>query len=163
MLGATIGGLAAGLGAAGRSPRRRWARLALGLLVLVWGAVGGVGGSVLSVLWGLTDHAMAYRNENLLQLNPILLVLAVLVPLGLAGRPVALKWGRRLALALAGLALAGLAIQALPGVDQVNGPVIALLLPIHFGVALGVEFLSTTLPRSLGTRPEADREEQAGR
>ena len=137
-LGTAIGGLAAGLGATGRSPGRRWARLGLGLLVLVWGVVGGLGGSVLSVLWGLTDHAMAYRNENLLQLNPLLLVLALLVPLGLAGRPAALKWGRMLALTLAGLALAGFALQALPGLDQVNGPVIALVLPIHLGVALGL-------------------------
>jgi hypothetical protein len=29
-------------------------------------------------------------------------------------------------------------LQVLPGLDQVNGPVIALALPIHVGVAIGL-------------------------
>jgi hypothetical protein len=30
-------------------------------------------------------------------------------------------------------------LQVLPGFDQVNGPVIALALPIHLGFALGLK------------------------
>jgi hypothetical protein len=150
MLGVGIGLLAALLGAAGRV-RRRWGRVGLGLLALLWGGVGGVGGVVLTVLWALTDHVMAYRNENLFQLNPLLLALAVLVPLGLAGGTRAGRWARGLAWALAGLSLMGFAAQALPGLDQVNGPVIALLLPIHVGVAVGVA--RATLPAPAPGQP----------
>jgi len=133
-LGVAIGGLAALLG---RS-RRRWSRVGLGVLVALWGLLGGLGGTVLAVLWGLTDHVMAYRNENLLQLNPLLLGLALLAPLALGGKVRAGLWARGLALTLAGLSVLGFLAQALPGLDQVNGPIIALLLPIHLGVAMGL-------------------------
>jgi hypothetical protein len=81
---------------------------------------------------------MAYRNENLFQVNPLVLALAVLVPLALAGSDRAGRWARALALGLAALALLGFVLQVLPGVDQVNGPVIALALPIHVGFAVGL-------------------------
>ena len=142
LLGSLIGGLAARLGAS----RRRGGRRGLALLVLVWGVLGGLGGVVLAILWGLTDHVMAYRNENLLQLSPLLLALALLAPLGLWGGGRAVGWARRLALLLAGMSLAGFLIQALPGLDQVNGPIIALLLPIHAGVAAGLVLASRRLP-----------------
>lgn len=134
LVGSAVGVSVALLG----SSRRGGGRAALGLLLLAWGLIGGLGGLVLAVLWGFTDHAMAYRNENVLQLNPLLLLLAVLGPLGLWKGGRAAGWARGLALALAGLSLLGLLVQALPGLDQVNGPVIALLLPIHLGVAAGL-------------------------
>ena len=137
-LGAVIGGIAGLLGAAARDHQGRWARAGLGLFSILWGLVGGLGGGVLAVLWAFTDHVMAYRNENLLQLSPLLLGLAVLVPLGLAGVHRAARWARLLALVLAGLSLGGLVIQVLPGLDQVNGPIITLMLPIHLGVAAGL-------------------------
>jgi hypothetical protein len=137
-LGAVVGGVVALLGAAAGGRQRRWARTGLGLFSIVWGGVGGLGGSVLAGLWAFTDHVMAYRNENLFQLNPLLLGLTVLVPIGLAGMHRAARWARFLALVLAGLSLAGLVLQALPGLDQVNGPIIAVMLPIHLGVATGL-------------------------
>lgn len=137
MVGALLGGLAWLLGSAALG-ERRWARVGLGLFATLWGLVGGLGGVVLVVLWAFTDHVMAYRNENLLQLNPLLLALAVLVPVGLAGVNRAAGWTRLLALVLAGLSLAGFVLQALPGLDQVNGPIIGLMLPIHLGVAMGL-------------------------
>lgn len=151
-IGAVVGGLAALLGRAAGDTGRRWARAGLALSCVLWGLVGGLGGVVLTVLWALTDHVMAYRNENLFQLNPLLLGLAVLVPLGLAGVSRAVRWARRVALALAGLSLAGLLLQALPGVDQVNGPIIALLLPIHLGVAAS---LLLAYPPRTRSRPAA--------
>jgi hypothetical protein len=93
---------------------------------------------VLAGLWAFTDHTMAYRNENLFQLNPLMLGLVALVPLGLAGFERAGRWARYLALLLAGLSLLGFMLQALPGLDQVNGPVIALLMPVHLGLAAGL-------------------------
>jgi hypothetical protein len=137
-LGAAVGGLAGLLGAAAGDRKRRWARVGFGLFSALWGLVGGLGGTVLAVLWAFTDHVMAYWNENLFQLNPLVLALAVLVPVGLTGVARAASWARRLAPALAGLSLMGFVLQALPGLDQVNGQVIALLLPIHLGVAAGL-------------------------
>jgi Domain of unknown function (DUF4105) len=150
-LGAVVGGLAGLLGAAAGDPQRRWARAGLGLFSILWGLVGGLGGVVLAVLWALTDHVMAYRNENLFQLNPLLLGLPVLVPLGLAGVHRAARWARLLASVLAGVSLAGFVLQALPGLDQVNGPVIALMLPIHLGVAAGL--LRAIRPEPAPVRP----------
>jgi hypothetical protein len=136
-VGAVVGALAVALGVGARR-RTRWSGVGLGTLSAVWGTVGGLGGLVLAGLWAFTDHAMAYRNENLFQLNPLLLGLPVLVPLGLAGFRRAARWARALALIVAGLSLLGLVLQALPGLDQVNGPIIALLLPVHVGIGIGV-------------------------
>jgi hypothetical protein len=105
---------------------------------------------VLAGLWAFTDHLMAYRNENLFQVNPLVLGLAVLVPLALAGSERAGRWARALAFGLAALSLLGFVLQALPGLDQVNGQVIALALPIHVGVALA---LRRALPVTPFTRP----------
>jgi hypothetical protein len=143
LLGAVIGALATALG---RVARRRGAgRLGLGVLAVLWGSVAGLGGLVLTGLWAFTDHEMAYRNENLFQVNPLLLALAVLVPLGLAGANRTGRWAAALALLLCGISVAGLVVQALPGFDQVNGEVRALALPIHAGMALGLRY---ALPRS---------------
>jgi len=37
-----------------------------------------------------------------------------------------------------GVAIAGFFLQVLPGFDQVNGEVLAVLLPAHVGLAWGV-------------------------
>ena len=136
LAGTVTGAAAAALG--GLARRHRAARLGLGGVAVLWGALAGLGGVVLAGLWAFTDHAMAYRNENLFQVNPLVLGLAVLVPLALAGSLRAGRWAGALALGLAGLSLLGFLLQVLPGVDQVNGPVIALALPIHLGFTLGL-------------------------
>jgi hypothetical protein len=102
----------------------------------------GTGGLMLLGLWLLTDHAIAYRNENLLQLSPLALPLALLVPaLGYGAR-----WAARpawlLSAAVAALSLLGFVLQALPGIDQGNGNAIALALPINLAVALAARRLS---------------------
>ncbi len=136
MLGIAIGMLAVILGS--RARQRRSGRRGLGVVIASWGLIAGLGGVVLTGLWALTDHAMAYRNENVLQLNPLVLALGILGPLALGGA----RWPRGMALALANvvalLSVLGLVIQALPGLDQVNGPVVALALPIHLGIAVGL-------------------------
>jgi hypothetical protein len=125
--------------------RWRGARVVLALFVLGWGLAVGLGGVVLGGLWGFTDHLMAYRNENLFQVNPVALLLVVLVPLALWRR----SWQAPslVALLLAGLSALGLVLKVLPMFDQVNGPVIALALPIHLGVALGLRSLSSRAQR----------------
>jgi hypothetical protein len=131
--------------------------MGLGLLLVLWGVIGGLGGAVLAVLWGLTDHAMAYRNENLFQLNPLLLSLALLAPLALGSNPRARGWARALALTLAGLSLLGFVAQALPSLNQVNGPIIALLLPIHVGVAVGLLRAIRPAPAAVPPPPPGTR------
>jgi hypothetical protein len=136
LAGTAAGALMAALG--GLARRHVVGRLALGAVAVSWGSLAGLAGVVLAGLWGFTDHVMAYRNENLFQANPLALALVVLVPLGLAGSGRAGRWGRVLAVGLAALSLLGFVLQVLPGVDQVNGPVIALALPIHLGFAIGL-------------------------
>jgi hypothetical protein len=157
LLGAGIGGAAALLGAAA-ARRSVGGRVGLGLLAMIWGVVGGLGGAVLAVLWGLTDHVMAYRNENLLQLNPLLLGLPVLVPLALSRGRAAARWARWLSLTLVGLSAAGFVLQALPGLDQVNGSIIALFLPIHGGLALGLRLATRPAPAPVPPQPPGSPE-----
>lgn len=134
-------GIGMGLGVARLGVRARQAgsaRIGLGTAAVVWGLVGGLAGTMLAGLWGLTDHTMAYHNENLLQLNPLILGLVLLAPLAVRGSVKAGRWATRLALILALLSVVGLLVQVLPGVDQINGPAIALALPIHLGFALAL-------------------------
>jgi hypothetical protein len=137
LLGLGVGGISALLGGAAR--HRGMGRFALGTVATLWGLIGGLGGLVLAGLWGLTDHVMAYQNENLFQLNPLILGLAVLVPTGLAASSRARRWARLLSRWLVVLSLAGLFLKLIPAFSQVNGPVIALSLPIHLGVAIGLQ------------------------
>ena len=107
-------------------------------LAIIWSTVAGLAGTVLAGLWFFTDHLYSYRNENLLQLNPV----SLLVSAALLG----LVWKRRrsdappsrfaitTARIVAGLSLVGFILQLLPSLDQVNGRVIALALPLHLGV-----------------------------
>jgi uncharacterized membrane-anchored protein len=93
-------------------------------------------GLVLVGLWGLTDHAAAFHNENLLQANPLALALLWLLPKAARGAT-----DRRALVAagiVAGLSLLGLVLKPLSSFYQVNGEIIALALPIHLGVATGV-------------------------
>ncbi len=131
-LGLAIGGAAFGLSRRAResAPAR------FGFLVVVggWSLAAGLAGLILAGLWGLTDHVMAYRNENLLQLSPLALLLVpgmVWVVRGTARARVAAT----VALVVAGLALLGLALKLVPGFDQRNGPVIAMALPAQLGIA----------------------------
>jgi hypothetical protein len=117
------------------------ARIGVALLAGGWALVAGLAGVVMAGLWGLTDHVMAGCNENLLQMNPLaLLVLPGVVGWSRRGRRVRLAAGA--ATAAAGLSLLGLGLKLLPTMDQVNGPIIALALPAQLGIALGLRRLA---------------------
>lgn len=139
LIGLLIGGILAGAGRVAvreQAPAgwRTAARWTLSLGGSLWGLLSGVLGTVLLALWTLTDHEFAWRNENLLQTNPLALALVVLVPLAvMAGRR--RSAARFVALVLAGLSLVGLALHPLPLTAQQNLPVIALAMPIHLGLA----------------------------
>jgi len=136
MLGVGVGGLAALLGRMSRE--RRAASVALAALVVGWGLVTGLAGTVLAGLWAFTDHVMAYRNENLFQVNPLAWLLVFSGVLALLPRARAKGWTRLAARAVAGLAVLGFLLQVLPGLDQVNGPIIALVMPVQVGVAFAL-------------------------
>jgi hypothetical protein len=81
---------------------------------------------------------MAYRNENLFQVNPLALIVALLLPFALRGSPRASRLARGTAMVVAALSALGLALKLLPAFHQANTQVIALALPIHLGVAAGL-------------------------
>ncbi len=114
----------------------RVGRFAFTVLGTGWAAFVGIFGCVLVFLWGFTDHWATYSNENVLQFGPLSLALVPLLPLFALGRA---RSATTLAAAVvAGLAVIGFAMQPLPGLDQVNGEIIALALPAHVGLLVGV-------------------------
>jgi hypothetical protein len=148
-LGFALGGLAALLGALGG--RHRAVTVGLGLLVIGWGVVAGFAGTVLAGLWAFTDHVMAYRNENLFQVNPLAWLWVLPGALALLTPPRAVRWARLAATVIAALSVLGFVLQVLPGLDQVNGPIIALVLPVQLGMAFAV---NATSRRAGPARPE---------
>lgn len=156
--GALLGGLLALLGAAARHGRA--ARFGFAALGSLWALFAGSGGLILAGLWALTDHEAAYRNENLFQLNPLALALVVLVPALAYGA----RWAARpawwVSATVAALAVLGLVAQLLPGLDQVNGEIVALTLPIHLGLAFAVFWLRG---KGLGYRPARSAASRAPR
>jgi hypothetical protein len=119
------------------------ARIGLLLVAGGWNLVVGILGTALAALWLFTNHVYSYYNENLLQANSLSLILAVMIFASLRRRerPDGGVVGRataRLALIVAGLALLGFVIQILPAFYQVNGEIIALMMPAHVGIALAL-------------------------
>jgi len=138
LLGYLLAGLAFG-GAivllAGAARRSGVARAGVSVLAVVWLLFAGLGGVILLGLWGVTDHAIAYRNLNLFQLSPLALPLVVLVPALALGKRWARRGAVRLAQVMAALSVLGLLLKVLPWFHQVNGEIVALALPINLAVA----------------------------
>jgi hypothetical protein len=114
---------------------RTFARVVFAALATGIALVCGLAGLLLIVLWALTDHLAAWRNENLLLLDPlcILLLPTWLGAARAAWRPT--RHARRLALLVAGLAGLALFVKVLPAFPQDNRFWIALLLPVHAALA----------------------------
>jgi hypothetical protein len=112
---------------------RRGAAWGLAIVAAAWSLLCGVIGTLLVLAWTATRHVFWARNENLLQLTPVSLVLVVLVPLALLRgrhRRVALAF----ALIVAALAAFGALMAILPG-GQENRAIVALFLPVHLALA----------------------------
>ena len=108
-----------------------------------WTLLVGIFGLVLAGLWAFTDHAAAYQNENLFQLNPLQLALIPTLVGSTSASPRRRMW---VAGILAGISLIGLLLKLVPGFYQVNGEIIGLALPIHLGVVAGCYYLSRCIP-----------------
>ena len=126
VLGAAFAlGIAAALRARSAALRRVGATLAsLSALLL------GLGGLVLTGLWTLTDHAIAYANLNLVLFNPLCLLLVRPLWRLHASAAVISAAARAISALVLLIALAGLTYTVLPGVQQANAAWFALLLPL---------------------------------
>jgi hypothetical protein len=113
------------------------ARFAAATLFAIFSFVVGFLGVLLTLLWVVTDHTFAHRNENLLLFNPLWLVLAVLAPMtAVKGRLAhTTRWLTFVLAALAAIAL-GLHIVRLS--REGNGAIIALALPPILALAWAV-------------------------
>lgn len=100
-------------------------------LATAWALLAGAVGVAMTWLWLFSSHVAAYSNENLFLFNAMVPALAIAIPLRWRG-------ARRLAGVVAGAAALGLLLKVLPGFDQRNLDVIALALPAHAGVWLGL-------------------------
>ena len=82
VLALILGGLAA---AAARG--QRGARVGFVTMGTLWSVLAGIAGTLMLLTWLFTDHVVAHANENLLQLSPLSLVLAVLLPIAVLRGP----------------------------------------------------------------------------
>jgi outer membrane protein OmpA-like peptidoglycan-associated protein len=132
---------AALVGFARRARSRPRAAVGVAVALSAWGVIAGFFGLILTFLWLATDHTTSYGNQNLLQVNPLSLLFAFAAPLALLRRNGTHRLGLiawRTALALLALSVAGLLLQMFPGFAQVNGPIIALALPLHLASVLSL-------------------------
>jgi len=139
--------LAGAIGGLALTTRRSGAgRFGFALVTSLWLLFAGTGGLILLGLWTVTDHAIAYRNENILQLSPLALPLVLLIPALGYGARWAGKWASRLAYAVAALSVLGLVLQVLPWLNQANGYAIALALPVNLAIAWAAWYLGPVSP-----------------
>ena len=119
-------------------------------VALGWAILSGLAGVLLVFLWTMTDHRFSTTNENVFQLNVLSLGLALALVLS-RRRPSRVRTSvLRLGALVALVSLLGLLVKLVPGFDQANLDVIALALPIHLGVLVGV------WPGSTGHIPKPD-------
>ena len=141
--------------AAGRPVRAGWARWLLALSAAAWSLVVGFFGLLVLLLWTATGHTFTYGNENLLQVNPLSLLLVALVPIALLARRAG-RAARLAALATASLSVLGLLLKVLPGFDQMNHDIIALMVPAHLGMLASLQ-LMLYRGRDMATSPAEGR------
>lgn len=118
--------------------RTRIARVPVALFAIVFELFCGIGGLVLLFLWFGTAHQSAWRNENLLLLNPLCLLLIPAAAALMRARPRASARRANIAWLVAGLAAFALFSKILPWFAQANLHWILLFLPIHVAIALAV-------------------------
>jgi hypothetical protein len=136
-IGLVIGGAFSGVAALAARGQRA-ARIALGASLGVLGLISGTLGCLITGLWVFTDHQVTYRNENLLQCAPWALAL-VWLGVGVArGNARWMVMARSVVVAATAASALGLLMKTLPAFDQSNLELIALVLPVWVGAALGL-------------------------
>jgi len=128
-------------GTAATSPSQFWRILArrvgrwlFFLFSTAWLMLISVGGISVAWSWFFTDHHVAVRNENLLQLTPLALPLIYLLP-RLAWKRRGARWALILSVSMAALSILGLVLKVFTAFNQVNGDIIAFVLPVQLAFA----------------------------
>jgi hypothetical protein len=150
LAGLLIGGLIVGLGELSR--RSRFARIGFTAVSIPCYVYTGVLGLVLVYGWIFTNHWAGYRNENLLQFNPLGLAMVILAPMMVFGRALHARRAYWVMVAIVVCSVLGIILKLLPWFHQTNGEIIALVLPIHAGTL----FAAWRISRSVITPPEPD-------
>jgi len=135
IIGVLLGGLLLFLSSRREKPAARYAFVSLALLISLLCTLAGV---VLAALWGFTEHVSAWRNENLLQFNPLCLLL---IPTWWRARRAQwriTRFGRGVAYAVLVLAALALCVKILPWFVQSNTAWIFLMLPLHAALAKAI-------------------------
>jgi hypothetical protein len=144
-------GLGAGLLALARL-ERRWARVGLAASLGGLGFLYGLLGALLLVLWLLTDHEVAYWNQNVLLCPVWALALPALVPDLARAKPRHPGLLMRLCGAATVCAVLALLLRALPN-SQHTGPALSFFVPQWLGAGAAVWLrLERPLPRWLSSR-----------
>ena len=120
-----------------KSVRKRAARVAYGMLLLVVSLIAGALGGIFVFFWVATDHLVAHHNENILQCSPLALGLIVSAVMFAFGKARGRRLTKQLTTVIAAGSALGLVLKVLPWFDQGNGAIIALFLPLWVGVAMG--------------------------
>jgi hypothetical protein len=134
-----IAGVAIGLGLylLARSPTRA-VRAPASLFAIMFELFCGLGGVVLLFLWFGTAHQSAWRNENLLLLNPLCLALIPAAATLLRARPKLSHRAAVIAAIVLFVAAFALFSKILPWFAQANLHWIVLFLPIHLAIAIAI-------------------------
>lgn len=133
-VGALLAVLVLGLGFT-TAPAARYGTAAL---AGIWFGVGGVLGTALLLAGTVTKHAPYMgRNLSVLQLHPLLLLAALLVPLAFV-RGVSSRAVRGVTALIAGCAVLGAAMLLLPGWQQHSSMVVAVTVPVHLAFAVAI-------------------------
>jgi uncharacterized membrane protein len=130
VLGVIAAGIVAGLATLAHGA---W-RAPFGIVSAVWALLIGVAGLLLLFLWLGTHHVFAARNENLFQVVPFAVFLAIVAPLAVY-RPHWRRYAWWLGAAVLATSLLGLALKAIPGFEQDNLAIVAIVLPAHVTLA----------------------------
>jgi hypothetical protein len=135
-------GILSGLGllALARQRARAWVRVTFAASAGLIAFVCGIAGLVLIGLWTLTDHVAAWRNENILLLNPLCLLL---VPAWIASARAhwqPSRFAKATSFLVAFLAAFEFFLKIYPTFGQDNRFWIALLLPLHAALAASVNW-----------------------
>jgi hypothetical protein len=132
--------------------------VALALVGGAWALVAGLLGTALFLAGTVTRHVFMARNENLLLVNPLLLVLAVALPLALLLRRGPLvRLAARTGAAVALLSSLAFLLKALPWFDQRNFELIALFLPANLALAWAAARLAARAGPRAAPWPHRDR------
>lgn len=151
-VGAAIGGGMYWL--AKRALSHRAARFGLSALLVVLGLFGSVWSFVSVFLWAMTDHIVAHRNENLLQLSPLCIALLALA-FGVARNSGwAPRFYRVLGWTFVTASALGILIKLLPILPQNNWQIIGLCLPLWVGFWFSAQRYAGKTRKAMASKSE---------